>query len=341
MSRVLITGASGTIGAHLAKKLLADGKEVISIRHDEAPFDTASILGIRDKITWCRGSILDERFVKRVVADYSVESIFHLAALPLVQVATRTTVPIFETNFMGAIHILEAIKENAWAGKNIRLIYYATDKVYGDAGEKPYTEEMALNGLAIYDSSKACADLVVRTYAAAGFIPSAVVIRPCNVIAPGDLNLGRVLPRLILPWMRREAPTLYRTSYLREFIAVKDLIWATLMLDQYLASDSYKGTVHGQAFNVGSSEQRSIDDVVTAVAQHFPNRLSVKWIQPPAISRVEIPFQLLNTSKLRSIIDWKPQTFSETIEDLVMWWKTNWHELPESIRNRTITDWHG
>ena len=124
------------------------------------------MIGIRDRITWVRGSILDATLCKRVIADYGVETIFHLAALPLVQVATRTAVPIFETNFMGTVNLLEAVKENNWAGKIVRFIYISTDKVYGSAGERAYTEDMPLNGLAIYDSSKAAADLVAAWPAA-------------------------------------------------------------------------------------------------------------------------------------------------------------------------------
>lgn len=337
--RALVTGASGAVGAHIAKALLDNGHEVISIRHDEAPFDTASLLGIREKIIWTRGTITNEQFVKRLIADHAPDTIFHFAALPLVQVATRTTTPIFQANILGTVHILEAIKENAWAGKDIRLIAASTDKAYGDAGAKPYTEDMPLNGLAIYDASKACADLVVRTYAKAGLIPAAVVVRPCNIVAPGDLNLGRVLPRAILPCLRGESPTLYRTTYQREFIAVEDAVQAFLMLDDRLRLAPAE--VHTEAFNVGSGEQRSLDQAIDTVLSYFPG-IKPLWTTPPAISRVEIPFQLLDASKIQTLLGWRAKlNFEATVRRLILWWQERWEALPRALREKRITGWHG
>jgi CDP-glucose 4,6-dehydratase len=335
---ILVTGASGAFGAHYAKRALDAGVEVVSIRHDDAPFDTSSLIGIRDKITWAKGDICDGAFVKRVVADYGVESIIHFAALPLVQVATRTTVPIFQTNFLGTVNLLEAVKENAWAGKIVRFVFVSTDKVYGDAGPRAYTEDMPLNGLAIYDSSKAAADLVCRTYARAGLVPALAVVRPCNIIAPGDMNLGRVLPRTIVPAMRSERPILYKTLYRREFMAVQDACQAIEMLDLYLRDKP--DTAHGQAFNIGSGEQRTLEEAVDEVLQFFPD-VRPKWIEAPAISRIEIPFQLLDTTKMHQLTNWKAKKdFGLIVSELVQWWKSNWERIPESVRSWRATGWH-
>lgn len=335
----LVSGASGSFGAHLAKLLLAQGHEVISIRHDDAPVDTAKLLGISDRITWAKGSILDERFCRRVVADYGIDTIFHLAALPLTQVATRTIAPIFQTNLMGTVHLLEAVKENAWAGKNIRFVYISTDKSYGSVGNKPYTEDMPLNGLAPYDCSKACADLATQTYAASGFAPSVVIVRPCNIIAPGDLNLGRILPRMIFPCLRGENPTLYKTEYLREFIAVEDAVKAIYLLDDALRRDH--SSFHGQAFNIGSGNQRSLEQVVNVVLAHFPS-LQTNWIEAPPVARVEIPFQLLSTKKIQYALGWRAEiSFETAVENLIHWWKANWEKLPDGLKGRQIKTWHG
>ena len=337
--RYLVTGAEGVFGAHCAKQLLDQGNEVISIRHDTKPVSTASLLNIEDKITWAEGSLLNETFVKRVVAVYGVHSIIHFAALPLVQTATRSITPVFQTNLMGTIHLLEAIKENAWAGKAIRFIYISTDKVYGDAGERAYTEDLPLNALAPYECSKAAADLAVQMYAKSGYIPSAAIIRPCNIIAAGDLNFGRVLPRMIVPCVRGDGPVLYKTDYLREFIAVEDAVKAILRLDRCLEINN--GVFHGQAFNVGSGEQRSLVQVVETVLQYFP-KINPRWIEAPPISRLEIPFQMLSTEKLRNMTGWETETsFEVAVHNLIFWWKENWNRLPEGLKEHKVQDWHG
>ena len=336
--RALITGASGAFGGNFAKYLLDQGHEVISIQHDNNPVSTAKLLGIQDKISWATGSILDETFCKRVVASYGVNSIFHFAALPIVQMATRSTIPVFQANLMGTLNLLEAVKENAWAGKEVRFIYIATDKVYGDAGNKPYTEDTPLNALAPYDCSKACADMAVRMYAEAGFITSALVVRPCNIIAAGDLNLGRILPRMIIPCLRGEEPVLYKTKYLREFIDVEDASKAILKLDTCLTKN--KKVFHGQAFNIGSGEQRSFDQIVETVLQYFP-KTQIKWVEPPPLSRVEIPFQKLSTDKVHKMTKWKAEiSFEVAVHNLIVWWQQVWDKLPEGLKGRKVSGWH-
>lgn len=349
--KVLVTGASGAFGAHCAKALLADGHQVISIEHDGGPFTTAHLLGIYDQITWAKGSITNANFVKRVVADYGPDAIIHFAALPLVQVATRTTQPIFETNFLGTVNLLEAVKENQWAGKEIAFVYISTDKVYGDAGRRPYTEDMPLNGLAIYDASKACADLVCRTYANCGFANKLAVVRPCNIVATGDLNLNRVLPRLILPTIRREAAKLYRTDYLREFINVSDAVTGIRSVMNALI----KGSIPtGSAYNLGSGEQLSLDDIIDAVDNSFDAvnsarsgnpieyTLNLEWVAAPPISRIEIPFQKLDSSRMWEVFGWTPDfKFVDTVHHLIKWWLDNWGKVPVAVRSRRVSDWHG
>lgn len=340
MSVYLVTGASGAVGAHAAKHLLALGHEVVSIRHDEHPFDTASLIGIRDQITWVRGSILDERLCKRIVADYNVQAIWHMAALPLVQVATRTCTPIFQANLMGTVHLLEAVRENHWAGKDIRFIQFGTDKEYGDAGKVPYTEDMPLHGLGIYECSKAAASMAAHAYAECGFATKVLVTRCCNILAPGDLNLARVVPRAIVPALRNEAPRFYRTEYQREFIHVDDVIEALVVLDKYLC-DEPVNVVHGQAFNIGSGHSRNMDEVISEVLSYFPG-LKPEWIEAPPISRIEIPFQTLDATKIRNTVGWTSRIpFGSAVEKLVDWWRTNFDRLPASVKTWRAQGWHG
>lgn len=339
MSTILVTGASGAIGSWLAKVLIEQKHEVVSILHDNRPFTTSKIIGVHDKISWAHGDLLDESFVKRVVADYAVEAIFHLAALPLVQVGTRTTVPIFQTNILGTVNLLEAVKENHWAGKDIRLLIMASDKVYGNAGERAYVETMPLNGLSVYDVSKACADMISRTYAYCSFAPLVSILRPCNTIVPGDLlNLGRVLPRLIIPAIRGDSPTMYKTEYLREFIWIEDVVNAFLAIDNGLKSQPQR--FHGEAFNVGSGQQATLDQVVELVMAHFPG-IGVNWTEPPTLSRVEIPFQALDTSKLKEYTTWRPShTLVDSIRMLIDWTVDHWDSLPEPVKNYRTQGWH-
>jgi len=337
MATYLVTGASGAFGAWAAKALLELGHSVVSIEHDIHPYDTASLLGIRDKITWARGSITDETLVKRVVADYSPDSIWHLAALPIVQAATRTAVSVFETNTMGTINLLEAVKDSARVGRNIRMVYVSTDKAMGDVGHKAYTEDMPLNPISIYDASKAAADVIARAYAACNDVPALAVARPCNLITPGDMNVGRVLNRIVIPCMRGENPVLYRANNLREYIWVEDAVRALLYIDQELSM----GAIHGEAFNVSSGCARTLDECVAAFKKHFPE-LAPTWVSAPEISsRVEIPYQALATDKAKRLLDWSADVmFEEAVEKLIAWWRQKWAILPATLKTTKVEGWH-
>ncbi len=115
----------------MAKKLLDEGHEVISILHDLTPSSTARLLNIYNSVTWCIGDIRDEQLVKRILGDYNIDMVYHFAALPIVEMGMRSCRPMFEVNFMGTLSILEALREATISKQDVGLLYVATDKVYG------------------------------------------------------------------------------------------------------------------------------------------------------------------------------------------------------------------
>ena len=334
---ILITGASGGVGAYLAKYLLSQNQEIVSIEHDNRPYDTAKLIGVKDRIIWVRGSITDPMLMKRILSDYNVKQVYHLAALPIVQASVGACAATYDVNLMGTIHLLDAIREMRGVGRDIALLYVSSDKVYGNAGQRPYTEDMPLNSLGVYESSKAAADRAVQTYLACGFISHAVVVRPSNFIIPADINFARVLPRLIIPCMRGDKPILYKTQHLREYTYIED---GVIGMAQLLNLATPKHTV----YNMGSGYQRSMAETVNAVLRHFPGIGEPAWIETPNLSRqCEIPYQRLDSSRLLTeLTGWLPTTsFEEGVEKVVTWWRGAWDRLPMSIRNWQVKDWHG
>lgn len=139
--------------------------------------------------------------MKRVASDYEVDVIFHLAALPIVRVGNISPVPIWEVNIKGTWNVMEAAKECGAA-----VFYLSTDKVYGHHGNEPYREDFALNGMNIYECSKACADSIVRSYHYVYGV-RVVVARCCNVFGPADTN-SRLIPNSIRRCLQNKPPRL-------------------------------------------------------------------------------------------------------------------------------------
>jgi CDP-glucose 4,6-dehydratase len=314
--KILVTGASGFLGAYLSMRLLEEGNEVISIKHDLTPMNPAKALGIENEITWCKGDILDGNLVKRVIADYEVQLVYHLAALPIVQVGLRTTVPMFETNLMGTLNVLEALKEEyLMAGYDIPLVHMSTDKVYGitDWGRK-YLETDPLNAEIPYEASKACADIAVRTYKSSGYIGRASVVRPSNIYGPGDMN-NRIIPNTIRFCLNGKPPQLWRNyTYVREYTFADDWV------DAMEAVAKYTFDVGGDIFNIGSEVSKTQGDVISEISSHFGIEPIV--VEPPDYTKKEIPYQALDHSKIRKTLGWAPKTcFEDGITETVDWWK--------------------
>ena len=308
---VLVTGTTGAIGAHMAKKLLDSGETVIGIIHDRHPKgkNTLELLGIDKNIYLAYGDITDLNFVKRVVIDYEVNKIFHFAALPIVRVGNISPVPIFKTNVEGTWNIMEAAKEN-----NSTVLYISTDKVYGHHGNEPYKETFALNGLNIYDASKAMGDQVARAY---NFVygTKVVVTRSCNIFGPADLN-SRLIPNTIRNCMRGESPLIFEgIDYMREWIYIDDVIDAFIMLMNNIEK------TNGQPWNIGSGFTAAQEVVIQEILKYFPN-IKAKVVSPPPYTKKEIPYQKLDTEKITKTFNWKTKvSFEEGIRRTVEWWK--------------------
>ncbi len=316
LPRILVTGASGFVGGHLAKHLLDRGHPIVSISHDSVRVNTSALLGIEEKIDWAYGDITNYDFVKRVVADYEVEQIYHLAALPIVRVGHRTTIPVFDVNIMGSIALFEAAKEQHLSGYPISVLYVATDKVYGDAGPRPYKEQDPLNGLGIYESSKACSDLIARSYHR-NFGVTIVVARPCNIFGTADLN-SRLIPNSVRRCLLGLSPIVYEgISYVREFIYSTDACEAMISL---------MGRAHefaGDAFNIGSGFHFNQEEIMTEILKRFPN-IKREYRRPQPYMLNEIPYQRLDSTKIEHAIGWKAKvSFEDGLDEVIAWWRAH------------------
>lgn len=313
----LVTGTTGAVGAHVAKKLLDRGETVIGITHDSHPRgrNPLELLGIENDIFMTHGDLLDLTFIKRIVSDYEVNKIFHLAALPIVRVGNISPVPIFKTNVEATWNVMEAAKEN-----NSTVLYVSTDKVYGHHGNEPYKETFSLNGLNIYDASKAMGDQVVRAY---NFVygTKAVVTRSCNIFGPADLN-SRLIPNTIRNCLKGESPLIFEgIDYIREWIFIDDVVEAFMML-----IDNIEKT-NGQAWNIGTGYTASQESVIEEILKHFPN-IKARVVAPPLYTKKEIPYQKLDIEKITKTFNWKHKvSFEDGIRKTVEWWKQNKNTL--------------
>lgn len=194
----LVTGGSGLVGGWLVSRLLEAGAEVVCLVRDWVP--QAELLRNRwtDQVRIVRGDICDQPLVERVLGEYEVNTVFHLAAQAIVGVANRNPVSTFESNIRGTWSVLEACRRSPTVKQ---IVTASSDKAYGDHKQLPYREETPLEGRHPYDVSKSCADLIAKTYAQTYELPVAVT-RCGNFFGGGDLNWNRIVPGTIRAVLR-------------------------------------------------------------------------------------------------------------------------------------------
>jgi CDP-glucose 4,6-dehydratase len=240
--------------------------------------------------------------VARVVADYAVESVFHLAAQTLVGPAHRSPVATFETNVRGTWVVLEACRAQGVE----RVVVASSDKAYGSHAQLPYTEEHALLARYPYDTSKAACDLLARSYWHSFGLPVAVT-RLANVYGGGDTNRSRLIPEAVCAALAARPPVLRSDgSPERDFLYVEDAAAAYLAVWDALG----RGQGRGEAFNAGSGEPRRVSDVVALICRLAGSGVA-PVVQGSGTPAGEIDRQWIDPSKLRALTGWEPQVTLE------------------------------
>ncbi len=149
---VLVTGATGFLGSHLTRLLLAAGAEVTVLRRDRVP-PTSIEVAWADRVTWVDGPVEDQALLERILGEHAIRTVFHLAAQTQVGVANANPISTFEANVRGSWSLLEAVRRSPRVEQTVMA---SSDKAYGTQPFLPYTEDMPLRAVHPYDVSKAC-----------------------------------------------------------------------------------------------------------------------------------------------------------------------------------------
>jgi CDP-glucose 4,6-dehydratase len=297
--RVLITGAGGFVGAHLARQLLERGARVVCLLRRSSRINAIDLLGLRADVRVVEGEITDLPFLERLLRDEGIEAIFHLAAQSIIGTANESPLPTFETNLRGTYLLLEACR---LSGIPRRIVVASSDKAYGHHAIQPLTEAHALLGLSPYAASKAGADLIARTFAETYQLPI-TVCRSANVYGPADLNFSRIVPGTFLSLLEGQAPVIRSDGTpVRQFIHVDDLVRGYLSLAELI------GETAGEAFNFGGALPIEIGALVTQLVQlagfgdQLPPRILLER-KPNAV----VDTQFLSAEKAANYLSWQEE----------------------------------
>jgi CDP-glucose 4,6-dehydratase len=313
--RVMVTGATGLLGSWMTKELLARGAEVTVLVRDWMPRSLLVTSGDYDKVSVVRGELEDHATVLRGLNEYEIDTVFHLGAQTIVGTAMRSAMSTFEANIRGTWSLLEACRANKMVK---RVVIASSDKAYGEHEKLPYTEELPLQGTFPYDVSKACTELIARSYHQTYGVPLAIT-RCGNLFGGGDLNFNRLIPGTIRAALNGEQPIVRSDGkFLRDYFYVEDAVGAYLLLAERLEQDG----LAGEAFNFGTEQPMDVLAVVAKILE----RLGRTDLEPVILNEAsnEIRAQYLDCTKARTRLGWQSQfAFEECLDRTIEWYRTN------------------
>jgi CDP-glucose 4,6-dehydratase len=318
--KVFITGHTGFKGAWLCQILSIFGAKIrgYALSPETEP-NLFSILKIDQLVDSVFGDIRDLSCLRESLFNFQPEIVFHLAAQPIVRASYNNPVYTYETNVMGTVNILEAVRHCP----SVRsLVVVTTDKVYKNLEwEWGYRESDILDGFDPYSNSKSCAELVTSSYKKSFFTHQKVAIstaRAGNVIGGGDFAQDRIIPDCIRASALRQEIVVRNPYSTRPYQHVLEPLSAYLLLAQRQYDD-----VHlSDCYNIGPEDQ---DCVTTGVLADCFCRYwgePAKWKNISIEGPHEANFLKLDCSKAKAKLGWKPQwNVDIAIQKTVEWSK--------------------
>jgi CDP-glucose 4,6-dehydratase len=316
---VFVTGAYGLLGSWLVKALLNEGARVTVLKRDATPAAALELEGTEARVNVVHGDCTVADTIQRALADYEVDTVFHLAAQTIVGAAYRSPVSTFRVNVGGTWTVLEACRTHGIP----RVVVASSDKAYGEHVELPYREDFALQPRFPYDVSKAAADLIARSYWQTYGVPVAVT-RCANLYGGGDLNTSRLIPEVVSAAIAGRAPVIRSDgSPGRDFLYVEDAVAAYLALAEALDG---KGAA-GEAFNAGGGRPHSVRELVELICRVAGTEVEPQFRgdgTPPG----EIDRQWVDATKLRELTGWEPTVdLEEGLARTIAWYR----EFPAAL----------
>lgn len=293
--------------------MLAAGANVVCLVRDWVPQTELARSGASDRVSIVRGDICDQALMERILGEYEITTVMHLAAQTIVGVANRNPISTFESNIQGTWTLLEACRRSP---KVKHIVVASSDKAYGDQEILPYNESTPLQGRHPYDVSKSCADLISQSYAVSYDLP-VVVTRCGNFYGGGDLNWNRIVPGTIRSVLRNQRPVIRSDGkFVRDYFYVEDGAAAYMHLAERMEKQP---ELRGEAFNFSNEIQVTVLELVDLILSKMDSTLEPD-IRNEANN--EIRHQYLSAEKARQVLEWSPLfTLEKGLERTIDWYR--------------------
>lgn len=315
--RVFLTGHTGFKGAWLTLILAEAGHEVVGYSLDPDPGALFERAGIAELVAGdYRADIRDAELVGRAVRESAPDVVIHMAAQPLVRESYADPRYTMETNVMGTLAVLEAVRSSTTVSAAVLV---TTDKVYRNVNQRAgYVESDALGGHDPYSASKAMADLLIQSWVASFPGAPTAIARAGNVIGGGDVCKDRLMPDLIRGFSTGTPVEIRYPQAVRPWQHVLDCLQGYVDLSQALLA----GSVTGGEWNFGPGEDsfRTVAEVADLTSSLW--RADATWHTPGGDHPHEAELLALDAAKARLELGWHDRlTYTDAVG-----WTVDWHQ---------------
>jgi UDP-glucose 4-epimerase len=309
MSKVLVTGGAGYIGAHVAAELLKSGYG-IRIYDDFSNGLHRRVDGkFRDIVD---GDMLDR--VKLLAALDGIDAVIHLAAKKAVEESVKDPLKYYENNVGGTLNLLGAM-----AAKGVKqLVYSSSAAVYSPNDKEAVLEDDPTAPLSPYGASKLLAEQLISSVGSAEQI-SNISLRYFNVVGSniaefGDNSKDNLVPKVFLALKNGKRPQIYGSDYptpdgtcIRDYIHVQDLALAHLA-----ALKKVESGYISQVYNVGSGKGYSVKEMMDQISKSIGRDINPEVSQARA---GDSPKLIASIGKIREQLGWSPKASLEEMID--------------------------
>lgn len=332
--KVLITGHSGFKGSWLTLWLEQLGAEVYGYSLYIPPSEPDHFSLLETKCTTVHGDIRNLSHIQKIIGDIEPEIVFHLAAQSLVRKSYASPVETFETNCMGSVNILEAIRTTA----SVRAVVVVTsDKCYENQENGiPFIESDPMGGHDPYSASKGAVELIVTSYRSAYFHPKLfgkthntliASVRAGNVIGGGDWGGDRLVPDIMRAAAENKTVEIRSPDAIRPWQHVLDPLGGYLLLGQKLLEGD-RSAASSWNFGPAMDDHLTVQNVCLQIQQTWP---AARFFYTTTSAKYhEAQTLFLDCSKARQTLQWRPLwNCRESINKATEWYKAYY-------RNKTI-----
>ena len=312
--KVLVTGAAGFIGSHLAERLVALGANTRAFVH----YNSSGSWGwldrslVRDQIEVVLGDVRDRESID--VAMKKVDVVFHLAALIAIPYSYDAPLSYVRTNVEGTLNVLQSARSQGVD----KIVHTSTSEVYGTARSVPISEEHPLQGQSPYSASKIGADKIAESFHLSFDLP-VVTVRPFNTYGPRQ-SARAVIPTIVTQALSQPEIRLGNLD------PTRDLNFVTDTVEGFIKAAESNNAI-GEVINLGTGCEISIGALAQTILQTMGKKIPVvsesQRVRP---ENSEVERLCAENRKARELLGWQPQfSLEEGLVKTIEWLREN-HE---------------